>query len=119
MACPLLEPDGGCGVHEVRPLVCRSWTSFDAAACEAYWRAPSGKLTPPQWAVGYELAQAALAGLGNACFDAGRDGSPLELVAAMRIALERPNAGERWHRRLPVFSGAKDEEWAAANVKPR
>ncbi|MRG98340.1 YkgJ family cysteine cluster protein [Polyangium spumosum] len=115
--CPLLDADGGCGVHPVRPLVCRSWTSYDAGACERYWEAPAGKPTPPQWPIGYELAQAVLAGLGKACFDAGRDGTPLELIAALRIALERPTAGERWHKRLPVFSGAKDAEWIEANVR--
>ncbi|MDI1449978.1 YkgJ family cysteine cluster protein [Polyangium sp. 6x1] len=114
--CPLLDADGGCGVHPVRPLVCRSWTSYDAGACERYWEAPAGKQTPPQWAIGYELAQAVLAGLGKACFDVGRDGTPLELIAALRITLERPTAGERWHKRLPVFSAAKDAEWIEANV---
>ncbi len=109
--CPLLDSEGGCSVHAARPLVCRSWTSYDAGACEGYWEAPSGRLTPPQYAVGYELTQAVLAGLGKACFSAGRDGTPLELIAALRIALERPNAGERWHRRLPVLQMARDAEW--------
>ncbi len=117
--CPLLDADGGCGVHVVRPLVCRSWTSYDASACEVYWQAPSGKRTPPQWPLGYELSQAVLAGLGKACFDGGRDGTPLELHAALRITLERPTAGERWHRRLPVFSAAKDAEWVEENARPR
>jgi Fe-S-cluster containining protein len=109
--CPLLDAEGGCSVHPVRPLVCRSWTSYDAGACERYAQAPSGTLSPPQYAVGYELTQAVLAGLGKACFDAGRDGTPLELNAALRIGLERPNAGERWHRRLPVLQMARDAEW--------
>jgi Fe-S-cluster containining protein len=109
--CPLLDAEGGCSVHAARPLVCRSWTSYDAGACERYREAPSGRLSPPQYAVGHELAQAVLAGLGKACFDAGRDGTPLELIAALRIALERPNAGERWHRRLPVMQLARDAEW--------
>jgi len=114
VACPLLDAEGGCSVHATRPLVCRSWTSYDAEACERYWQAPSGKLTPPQYAVGYELSQAILAGLGKACFDAGRDGTPLELIAALRIALERPNAGERWHKRLPVLQAARDAEWLSS-----
>lgn len=118
VSCPLLDAEGGCGVHAVRPLVCRSWSSYDAGACERYWEAPAGKQTPPQWAIGYELAQAVLAGLGKACFDAGRDGTPLELIAALRITLERPTAGERWHKRLPVFSAARDAEWIEANVRP-
>lgn len=111
--CPLLDAEGGCSAHAARPLVCRSWTSYDAVACERYWEAPSGRPTPPHYTAGYELAQAILAGLGKACFDAGRDGTPLELIAALRIALERPNAGERWHRRLPVLQMARDAEWLA------
>lgn len=114
--CPLLDDEGGCGVHEVRPLVCRSWTSYDAGACVAYWRAPVGQPTPPQWPVGYELAQAVLAGLGKACIDAGFDGLPLEFIAALRIVLERPTAGERWHKKLPVFMAARDAEWAEKNM---
>lgn len=112
--CPLLDAEGGCSVHAARPLVCRSWTSYDAGACDRYWESPSGRLSPPQYAVGYELSQAVLAGLGKACFDAGRDGTPLELIAALRIALERPNAGERWHRRLPVLQMARDAEWLSS-----
>jgi Fe-S-cluster containining protein len=113
--CPLLDAEGGCGIHEVRPLVCRSWTSYDAGACETYWQAPRSQLTPPQWPVGYELAQAVLAGLGKACVDRGLDGLPLEFIAALRIVLERPNAGERWLKKLPVFLTARDVEWAEAN----
>jgi Fe-S-cluster containining protein len=111
--CPLLDEHGACSVHAVRPLVCRSWTSYDAGACARYWEAPKGQLTPPQYAIGYELSQAVLAGLGKACFDTDRDGTPLELIAALRIALERPTAGERWHRRLPVFQMARDAEWVS------
>jgi hypothetical protein len=114
--CPLLDEKGGCSVHEVRPLVCASWRSFDAGACERYWAEPSNGPAPPVYGVGYELNHAVLAGLGKACFDAGRDGAPLELVAALRIALERPNAGERWHRRLPVFQMARDAEWIEMNA---
>jgi Fe-S-cluster containining protein len=115
VSCPLLDEDGGCSIHDVRPLVCRSWTSYDASACETYWQSPRGKLTPPQWPVGYELAQAMLAGLGKACLDRGLDGLPLEFIAALRIVLERPIAGERWLKNLPVFLAARDAEWAQAN----
>ncbi len=115
ISCPLLDTDGGCSIHDVRPLVCRSWTSYDAAACEAYWQEPREKLTPSQWPVGYELAQAILAGLGKACIDQGLDGVPLEFMTALRFVLERPTAGERWLKRLPVFLAARDAEWAQAN----
>lgn len=115
VSCPLLDAQGGCSIHEVRPLVCRSWTSYDAEACMAYWQAPGEGLTPPQWRPGYELMQAMMAGLGKACLDGGFDGLPLEFIAALRIVLERPNAGARWHAKLPVFSAARDREWALAN----
>lgn len=115
VSCPLLDAQGACSIHEVRPLVCRSWSSYDAEACEQYWQAPGESVTPPQWRPGYELMQALTAGLGKACIDAGLDGLPLEFIAALRIVLERPNAGERWQHKLPVFLAARDREWAIAN----
>ncbi|MFO0759284.1 MAG: YkgJ family cysteine cluster protein [Byssovorax sp.] len=113
LRCPLLDESGSCSVHAVRPLHCLGWTSFDAAACERHWAAPGESLAPPHHDDVYELASAVLAGLGRACFEVGLDGSLLELIAALRIALERPSAGERWQKRLPVFSTAIDAEWRA------
>lgn len=107
--CPLLV-DGACSVHEVRPLLCRGWSSLDAAACERHFADPDTVPVAPAYTVAYELASAVLAGLGLAARDAGRDGGLLELVAALRIALERPTAGERWAAGLPVFSQARDGE---------
>jgi hypothetical protein len=109
--CPLLVDDA-CSVHEVRPLLCRGWTSLDAGACARHFADPAGAPVPGGHAPAYELASAVLAGLGRAALDAGRDGALLELVAALRIALERPNAGARWDARLPVFSLARDAEEA-------
>lgn len=109
--CPLLV-DGACSVHEVRPLLCRGWTSLDAAACAAHFADPEGAPVPPAHAPGYELASAVLAGLGRAAIDAGQDGALLEFVAALRVALDRPNAGARWTARLGVFAVARDTEGA-------
>ncbi|MEO7328482.1 MAG: YkgJ family cysteine cluster protein [Minicystis sp.] len=114
LPCPLLE-QGSCSIHEVRPLHCFAWTSFDADACERYWEAPGEQMAPPHHGDYYELTSAVLAGLGRACFESGLDGTPLELIAALRIALERPSAGERWQKQLPVFSTAGDQEWLDAN----
>lgn len=38
--CPLLDADGACGVYPVRPISCRSYASFDRAACERDWKSP-------------------------------------------------------------------------------
>ncbi len=107
--CPLLV-DGACSVHQVRPLLCRGWSSFDASACARHFADPEGAPVPASYRVAYELAAAVLAGLGRAALDAGRDGRLLELTAALRIALDRPTAAARWDARLPVFSRALDDE---------
>nr|AYM52967.1 hypothetical protein [Jahnella sp. MSr9139] len=111
--CPLLGPDGSCSVHPARPIVCAAWTSLDLAACTRHFAAPAAEPPAPLHAPGYEVANAVLAGLGWAAKERGLDAAPLELIAALRIALERPGAGERWLRRLPVFATARDPEWAA------
>lgn len=112
--CPLLV-DGACSVHEVRPLLCRGWTSLDAGACRQHFADPGGVPVAPAHAVQYELASAVLAGLALAARDAGKDGSLLELVAALRIALDRPEAAARWDARLPVFSTARDAEGSSGD----
>jgi hypothetical protein len=110
--CPLLAADGSCSVHEVRPLTCAGWTSLDARACERHFGAETEEASAPTYGLGYEITGAILAGLVQACTDAGLDGSLLELTAALRIALARPTAAPRWRRRLPVFALARDEESA-------
>lgn len=107
--CPLLDA-GSCSIHAVRPLICRGWSSLDRGACERHFASRGALPVAPAHAPSYELASAVLAGLGKACNDAGLDGGALELVAALRIALERPNAADRWLRRLPVFAQARDAE---------
>lgn len=110
--CPLLADDGSCSVHAVRPITCAGWTSLDVGACERHFAAEIEGKSAPVYALGYEISGAVLAGLAQACTDVGLDGALLELTAAARIALARPNAGERWRRRLPVFTLARDAESA-------
>ena len=113
VTCPLLV-DRSCSVHAVRPIVCRAWTSFDRAGCERHFVDPEAFPLPPRYEAQYELGNAVLAGLGKGAVLAGLEGAPLELIAALRIALRRPNAAERWLQGLPVFSTARDAEWLEA-----
>jgi len=106
--CPLLVEDA-CSIHPVRPLICRGWTSLDRGACERHFADPSNPVAP-DYAPAYELGSAVLAGLGQAVLDSGRDGRLLELNAALRIALERGNAAERWNDGRHVFETAVDQE---------
>lgn len=110
--CPLLV-DEACSVHEVRPLLCRGWTSLDERACARHFTDPEREPVAPAYVLAYELAGAVQGGLSLAVRDAGRDGALLELTAALRIALERPTAADRWLARLPVFSTARDDEGLA------
>jgi hypothetical protein len=115
ISCPLLDDRGACSVHHVRPLVCAAWNSTDVTACERHFAAPAMVPVAPMHRPTYEVANAVLAGLGWAAKEQGFDATPLELIAALRIALERPNAGERWLARLPVFATARDAEWEQAH----
>ena len=62
---------------------------------------------------------AVMAGLGWAAKERGLDATPLELIAALRVALERPNAAARWLAKLPVFATARDAEWQEAQRAAR
>jgi putative zinc- or iron-chelating protein len=114
--CPLLDRDGTCSAYVARPIVCGGWASLDVDAC-ARRQGDRGAAVPPVFVAGYEAGNAVLAGLGKACFDAGLDGTPLELVAALRVALERPNAAERFLAKRPIFAPARDREWLEKNAR--
>ncbi len=118
IACPLLDRDGTCSAYVARPIVCGGWASLDLDACARRQGDPSAPV-PPVFVAGYEAANAVLAGLGKACFDAGLDGTPLELVAALRVALERPNAAERFLAKRPIFAPAHDAEWVQNTARSR
>jgi len=107
IACPLLV-EGSCSVHPVRPLICRAWTSLDRRACEQHFANPDGAPVAPAHTLVHELGGAVLGGLTLACADAGRDADLLELNAALRIALDHPDASGRWTLGRPVFSPAHD-----------
>ncbi len=101
--CPLLE-NGRCIAYDVRPLSCRGCNSFDARACERhYW---SGRGTMPVHAAQHEIHSSVFAGLIHGLRDAALDAQPLELVAALRVALERPDAASRWLKGASAFEGA-------------
>ena len=103
--CPLLVA-GCCSVYPVRPLACHGLVSSSATACEASYHSGWNRSIPngPRHlgiAVGVrEGVQQGLAGAGLA----GRD---LDLTRALRIALETPDAADRWLAGEPVFAAAE------------
>lgn len=95
--CPLLDDGGRCRVYAVRPLRCRGVHSRDAAAC-AKWTDPARAAPdtipsafPPE---PLALADAALAGLGQALAEAGWPVASADLTASLAAAAEnRPQPG--------------------------
>jgi hypothetical protein len=110
--CPLLE-DRRCIGYEARPLHCMGAVSLDAKACERAFEQPDRDLPVPVWTPQANAADAIAAGLSRATVGAKLDGTMVELVAALRIALEAPDAEDRWRKGEPVFAPAYDAELAA------
>jgi hypothetical protein len=103
--CALLV-DNRCSIYPVRPILCRGWTSYDAAQCEQALRQAEDNLPvdnhPQIRQVAADLEQELLA----ATRDAGLPTRQLELTAALRVALETPDAAERWAHGEDVFKTA-------------
>jgi len=114
LPCALLE-NGLCSVYGVRPLACRGWNSYDARVCRhavEYTTAPVARLYAPQVAITDHLRATLAAGLGAAAASAQPVAEPkqvedLELTAALRIALETPDAAARWLAGEPLFAPAR------------
>jgi Fe-S-cluster containining protein len=103
--CALLSKDGRCSVYDVRPVMCRGHTSTSAQKCDDYliewWDV---KL---KFRVGDKvLSRIALNGTNEALTQAGLD-QPRELTEGMLVALETPDALERWLRGEPIFGARR------------
>ncbi len=109
--------DGKCSVYDVRPLRCRSVYSRDVAHCRWVAEHPDlvyawrdRPLEPSPYPQEPEvIADAVLSGLATAARDAGLAFEALELIAALRIALDIPDIAERYLAGEPVFAAAAAE----------
>ncbi len=108
LPCALLV-DGRCSIYPVRPLKCRGGNSTDADICrQNYEQAQDGLL--PVYLPQLILADCIQSGLDAGLTASGLPSERLELTAALRIALEAPDAAERWWAGEPVFAPAKISE---------
>ncbi len=99
--------EGKCAVYPVRPLLCRGWNSLDVIACRENYRQPD-IMPVTVYALQRRLGVQVADGLDTALTEAGLGGgTDLELTAAVRIALETPDAAERFLAGEPVFAPAK------------
>jgi tetratricopeptide (TPR) repeat protein len=101
--CALLS-DNACSVYPVRPLVCRGCNSTNAAACEEVTRRPGGAtpINPTQLAI----YNGTWAGMDSALAEAGLPAETYHLCSALLIALDNPDAVDRWLAREPVLEPA-------------
>lgn len=104
LPCALLV-EHRCQAHAVRPLTCRGANSQDARRCQA--ALGSAKFSVPAYAPQQRLATFVLDGLRSGLTESGLSGDLLELTAALRIALETPDAAERWLAGEPIFTPAR------------
>jgi hypothetical protein len=116
LPCPLLDEERRCMVYEVRPLSCAGTNSFDAEGCARAVESGDDRAVAsyePQ----LRAASAIAAGITDAVAYAGRDPRIVELVAALRILLDDPDAKSKWMRGLPVLGSAVDAEFASEAMR--
>ncbi len=103
LPCALLV-DRRCSAYPVRPLTCRGFNSSDARRCEQFVhsREVAVPVYQPQMRVNVFMLDGMSAGLEEAKLYGAR----LELTAALRIALEHPDAFDRWLAGERVFAPA-------------
>jgi hypothetical protein len=94
--CPLLASDGTCAAHAMRPLGCRGWNSRSAELCRESVEAGDGDINVT--AIGEIVL---VSGAVRSGVEAGLEQHQLfsdlvELTGALVIALEHPDAAERY-----------------------
>jgi Fe-S-cluster containining protein len=106
IACPLLV-NGMCSVYADRPLACRGYNSLDVASCQqavdsaADVRIPSNPLLSAP-------SEGARVGIAQALMEHGLEPN-VELIGALRIALEQPDAAARWLAGDSLFAPVAEE----------
>ena len=105
ISCPFLI-DNACSIYNVRPLACRGYTSYSWLACLRSRQKGLQKRPIPRGAAQIDIYHSALEGILAGLDTVGLRPQMLELIAAVRVALERPNSTEAWLKGEPVFDAA-------------
>ena len=103
--CALLV-DHRCCAYAVRPLTCRGFNSADASRCEQFVTSRT-RVEIPAYQPQQRVMTFVLDGTRAALQAAGLKDDLLELSAALRIALEQPDAVDRWLAGQPAFAAAR------------
>ena len=105
--CPLLH-DNLCSVYSARPTVCRKHTSFSVDACIADYEGRGGEI--PIRRFDQEIFECCAVALlvGMRLWDE-RQGAVFELSGALRVALQDPQAEQKWLAGEAVFAGVASQ----------
>jgi Fe-S-cluster containining protein len=101
--CPLLV-DGQCSVYHVRPLVCRGYTSDNVEACQRKIDHPDQHVHVEADPIRYFYCQGVLNGLDDGLYIHKLEGGLVELIAALRIALDDARSLKRWLQGERIFA---------------
>jgi hypothetical protein len=105
LPCALLA-DQRCTIHPVRPLTCAGWNSVDVNECKAEWSHPESSPVTSN-ILQIEAFQAMRLGMDLGSGELGVENDTLELTTALRIALDTPDAAERWLAGERLFAAAR------------
>src|SRR5690606_16099385 len=98
LPCAFLE-NGDCTIYAFRPLNCRGANSVDADLCRDFVEGRADAATPTAgWLhkVPFEAQRDLQDGVHDGSIEQGLRDDRLELTAAVRTALETPDAARRW-----------------------
>lgn len=103
--CPLLS-EGSCSVWSARPLACRGFNSFNASACERRFK----DAVVDTQVLGLWKQRAVGDAIGLGIYRAARDKNlwpdGCDLILGLEIALDHPDAAERYAAGEPIFNSA-------------
>ncbi len=114
LPCALLA-DQRCTVHAVRPLTCAGWNAVDVNECKADWLDPEASDAITSNVVQIEAFQAMRLGMDLGSEALGLEHDTLELTTALCIALDIPDAAERWLRGERLFAAARWDDRQGAD----
>jgi len=104
--CPFLN-DNMCAIYDVRPMSCRAYNSFEVDKCKLAIEDTTKTISVSADGVQNMIYDSLGRGFDQGVKSVDLDTTGLELAAAMRIALEQPDAIQRWIDGEPVFADAK------------
>jgi|GEM_PF-2838407 len=100
---------GACSIHEIRPLICRVYVSFDARACLVQLTQGVSEIPHPAFNVFFRNWMAMA--MKSACAAAGLPVRDYELTSALSAVLADPGIEARWYAgddALAALSGPLD-----------